>query len=408
VARTSRKKINKNKYEANQVSSKSLVYDTALYIRLSIGSEKESTNSIENQRNIMLNYIAKKPDFIVIKVYCDNGYSGTNFERPAFKEMMKDIKNGKIDCVIVKDLSRFGRNYLEVGRYIEHILPSMNIRLIAINDNYDSIDIKKNEGFILVLKNLINSAYSQDISKKVKSQIKVQQKKGNYIGAYPPYGYLKDPEIKYRLVVDQTVVEVVKNIFRWRVEGKATTKIAGKLNEKGVSTHYKHLVELGIIKNDKYINALWTDSRITNILKNRVYLGHMEQGKTKTTICGSQKREKVAKEEWHVVENTHEAIITQEMFYRVEKINFDKSTKTKQNIATVSPEKIFKGVVICGHCGLRVKTRKVKSRTMSYSNTLECTTRYKKMKSACVPNSITEKELLLIVSDELKKTENSC
>ncbi|MGV8149808.1 MAG: recombinase family protein [Alkaliphilus sp.] len=405
MARTSRKKIKKNEDEENR-ASKLLVYNTALYVRLSMDSEKKKDNSIENQRNIMLDFIAEKPDFVFHRIYCDDGFSGTNFERPAFKEMMECVQKGKINCVIVKDLSRFGRNYLETGRYIEQILPSMNIRFIAINDNYDNMDTEKNEGFSLALKNLINSVYSKDISKKVKSQIEVQQKKGNYIGTYPPYGYLKDVDVKYRLVIDEAFVETVKSIFKWRAEGKSAIQIARELNETGISTQRKNLIELEITKNEKYINTLWTDSTVMKMLKNRVYLGHMEQGKSKSIACGSRKTKRVDEEEWHVVKNTHEAIITQELFDKVQNVNFKRSIKPKQNVDAVYPEKIFTGLVRCGHCGFKVRTTKIKTKLSSYSNRLECATRHKKMKSACVPNSITEKDLLSIISDELKKTKN--
>lgn len=410
MARISRKRANEVDSSRDNKgcvleTEKAKTYNVAVYTRLSIEDNGgDNKNSIETQKTMILNFVSEKPDFKIHKIYCDNGKTGINFERPAFKEMMEDIKLGKVNCIIVKDLSRFGRNFEETGRYIEQILPFMNVRFIAINDNYDSIDSKKNEGLIVALKNLINAAYSKDISKKVRSQIDIHKKKGYFAAGHVPYGYLKDADNKYRLVVDDETALVVKQIFNWRIEGKSYCKIAEQLNKNGVWSSRRRLWERGISKEEKYKNVLWAERAISDMLKNRIYIGHIERGKFKVIECGSKKVKMVDPEDWYITENAHEAIITNEVFEEVQRVNLNRRKKYENEPKYLNIDKILKGLVTCGHCGAKAKVINViNKKTKEHTNRIYCVSRYTKGKDACMPNSISEKELEKVVSSVIEK-----
>ena len=213
-------------------------YNVAVYLRLSRDdgeAGKAESNSITSQRDIIRGYIRKQKNMEIFDFYVDDGWSGANFDRPAFKRMMEDIKAGHIDCVIVKDLSRLGRDYIESGRLIQKTFPEYEVRFIAINDNYDSLTADFNEeSLVLPVKNFINDAYCRDISIKVKSQQKMKRESGQYIGAFAMYGYRKDPDDKNHLIVDRYAAGIVLSIFEWKVEGYSFEAIAEKLNGMGV------------------------------------------------------------------------------------------------------------------------------------------------------------------------------
>lgn len=202
----------------------SKIYHAAIYVRLSkedgdvSTSAKAESNSISNQKDFIRNFLADKKDIRIVKEYVDDGYSGSNFDRPSFQTMMEDIKRGVIDCVVVKDLSRFGREYIDSGRYIERLFPALDVRFIAINDNYDSVTGKsQGDEIIIPFKNLINDAYCRDISIKIRSHLDVKRKNGEYIGAFVPYGYEKSDDDKHKLVIDTYAAGIVKEIFRLRL-----------------------------------------------------------------------------------------------------------------------------------------------------------------------------------------------
>ena len=215
--------------------TESKVYRAALYVRLSKeDGDKEESDSIVNQKDLIRAFLADKPDIHICAECVDDGYSGANFDRPSFKRMIRDIEAGKISCVIVKNLSRFGRNYLEVGDYLEHLFPFLGIRFIAVNDNYDSINGRTSSDKILIpFKNLINDAYCRDISIKVRSQLDIKRKKGDFIGSFAVYGYWKDPSDRHKLVVDEYAAAVIRDIFRWKLEGASQQRIADRLNGRG-------------------------------------------------------------------------------------------------------------------------------------------------------------------------------
>ncbi len=199
------------------------VYSACIYTRLSRDDsdkeEKAESNSITNQKALIRDFLSGHPEIEIVSEHEDDGYSGVNFDRPGFNAMMDEIRSGKVNCVVVKDLSRFGRNYIEAGNYIERVFPFMNVRFIAINDGYDSAEKRsQSDSLIIPFKNLINDAYCKDISIKIRSQLEIKRKKGEYIGSFAAYGYLKDPQDKNKLIVDPFAAEVVRSIFRWKLE----------------------------------------------------------------------------------------------------------------------------------------------------------------------------------------------
>ena len=208
------------------------IYDAALYLRLSKddmddGSEKTESNSIANQRELLRSYVKSQPDIQIFDIYVDDGYSGGNFDRPEFKRMTTDIEAGRVNCVIVKDLSRFGREYIEAGRWIEKTYPALNVRFISVTDQFDSKTADFSEkSFVVPIKNFVNESYCRDISGKVRSHQKIKREKGEFIGAFAPYGYCKDPENKNCLVIDDYAADIVRKIFAWKIEGFSFGAIA--------------------------------------------------------------------------------------------------------------------------------------------------------------------------------------
>lgn len=211
-------------------------YRTALYLRLSReDGDKTESDSIANQRTLLEAYAIDHPELCIVDEFVDDGYSGSNFERPAFQNLFRELEQGTINCVLVKDLSRFGRNYIEVGRYLERIFPVMRVRLIAVTDNYDSQSAWKTSDSIMVpMRNLLNDAYCRDISVKIKSQLAVKRKRGDFVGSFAAYGYQKDPANYTKLIVDELAAETVQDIFRWKISGMNNQSIADRLNAKKV------------------------------------------------------------------------------------------------------------------------------------------------------------------------------
>ncbi len=342
-------------------------YNAAMYIRISKDdAERSESYSISNQRELIQSYVKSHPEINLCSERVDDGFSGVSFERPAIQGLFKDVKAGSINCVIVKDLSRFGRNYIETGRYIEQIFPFMGVRFIAINDNYDSATTKSGADSIIVpFKNLINDAYSRDISIKVRSQIEVRQKRGDYIGSFPVFGYMRSEDDKHRLVIDDYAADIVKKIFIWKKSGMNNQKIAEKLDEQSIPSplEYKTLQNWTFSTTFKLKpQAKWSAVAVSRILKNEVYTGTMVQGKESTTNYKVKKRIKKSKEEWVRVENTHEAIISKEDFELVNKVMLA-DTRTKPNADELY---IFSGLMRCDECGSNMIRKPVKSNGKEY------------------------------------------
>ncbi len=328
------------------------VYIADAYYRLSKeDGDKAESDSIVNQKALVREFLKAHPDIHIYEEKVDDGYTGVDFERPSFQSMLEDIKSGKVNCVIVKDLSRFGRNYIEAGRYIEKIFPYLGVRFIAINDNIDTaLDMNASEEMLIPFKNLINDAYCRDISIKVRSHLDIKRKNGQYISPFAPYGYKKAPDNKNQLIVDEKAASVVRQIFQWKIEGMSGSRIADKLNELGILTpmEYKHRngenIQCGFRKK---AGSRWMANGVNRILHNEIYTGVLLQGKTCSLSYKVRKRIKKEEKDWIRCENSHEAIISKEDF-RLVRDFFGTDTR-------VAPEEkalyLFSGIVKCGHCG---------------------------------------------------------
>lgn len=298
------------------------IWNAAEYSRLSRDDgDKAESNSITSQKEIIRDYVRQHPEFVIVKEYADDGYSGVNFERPGFKQMMEDIKAKKIDCVICKDLSRFARNYIDAGRYLEKIFPFMGVRFIAINDSYDSCGEKaQSDALIVPFKNLINDAYCRDISVKIRSQLDIKRKMGDFIGAFAPYGYRKDEANRNRLVVDEEAARTVELIFSLRIQGLCNSAIADRLNSMGILSpmEYKQAQGLnyscGFRSNEQ---AQWSPMLVKRILSNEIYIGTLIQHKSGTPNHKIKKRVEYDRDEWIVIEESHEPIICRSDFETV-------------------------------------------------------------------------------------------
>ncbi len=379
------------------------VYFAAPYYRISTDdgdlavSGKGESNSISNQRRLIEDYVKDKPDIILCEERIDDGFSGVDFERPAFKAMIEDIKEGKVNCIIVKDLSRFGRNYIEVGRYVQKIFPCLGIRFIAINDHYDSIDSNDMEDSIMLpFKNLMNDSYSRDLSIKVRSQFEVKQKRGEFIGSFAPYGYKKDPENKNHLVIDEHAASVVRDIFQWRISGISNEKIADKLNKSGILSPAEYKRSKGQnyycgFGTDK--PSRWSPVAVGRILSNSNYLGWVVQGKRTTPNYKVKKVILKKPEEWITVKNMHDAIIAEDDFFTVQ-------TLLKMDARSSPGEEyvnLFSGIVECGDCHSRMNRKLVSAGKDAQGKTRKypyyiCSSN-KKNKNICSSHMISEKEL---------------
>ena len=339
-------------------------YRVAMYLRLSQDDEKydkdfkAESNSISNQRLQIQDYIDKNEEMELAGEYVDDGYSGINFERPAFKEMMEDVITGSINCIVVKDLSRFGRDYIDSGRYLQRVFPSLDIRFIALNDNYDSFTASETEkNLVIPFKNFINDNYCRDTSAKVRSVCKVKRKQGQFISNYAPYGYEKDEEDKHKIVIDKEVEYVVRKIFSMKLEGYSSYSIAKHLNDNGIPSPMEHKKAKGIRYKTGFSTkavAKWDTPAVNRILTNEVYVGTLQQGKREKINYKLDKVVSKDKSDWIEIEDNHEAIIDSHDFEIVQKLlKCDIKAKTVGEKAD-----LFSGLLFCKDCNAQM-TKKV-------------------------------------------------
>lgn len=329
-------------------------YSVALYARLSVEKDGCKSDSIESQFMIMENFIKDKPELSQYQKYFDRGVSGTTFTRPDFMRMMDDVKAGRINCIIVKDLSRFGRDYLETGNYIETILPFLGVRFISVNDHFDTVeDCNGNKGLGISLMNLVNDMYAKDVSKRITTAFESCMERGSVLGS-TPYGYdrIKDDN-GYRLVIDEPAAEIVRKIFAMAKSGMSHRAIAGELTRSGVRTPegYRQTGLATVLEGEPL--SEWKNGTISQILSNEAYIGNLLQGKTKRCLYQGLNKQRVSKEEWIVHENAHEPIISKVLFDEVRNV-VDKK-KEKKSFAVredlpLTPDK-YKGILKCSVCG---------------------------------------------------------
>ena len=328
-------------------NQKTKTFKVGLYIRLSReDGDKEESSSVTNQREILKRFINENENFFIVKEYVDDGWSGTNFNRPSFKEMIKDIEKGIIDTVITKDLSRLGRDYIDTGYYLQRYFPEHSVRYIAILDNIDTIE-DAGMSDIAPFKSIINDMYVKDISKKIRSSLTERRKAGNFLGVTAPYGYQKDPNNKYHLIIEPKEAEVVRKVFALYLQGNGLTRIAQILTKDGVPVPGEAR-DIGKTKKTVLYSS-WKQTTIRRILENRVYLGDLVQFKRKNVNYKSKIRVKVPEEERVICKGTHEAIITREEFDKVQQI-LGKNTSFKGT----KHDYLFKGLLFCAECGARL------------------------------------------------------
>ena len=348
------------------------IYHAAIYARLSkedggsAGAGKKESNSISNQKSLIRDFVKDKDDIVIVSERADDGYSGSSFERPAFKMMMEDIRRGMVDCVIVKDLSRFGREYIDSGKYIERLFPALGVRFIAVNDHIDSKEDGGRDDITVPFKNLMNDAYCRDISIKIRSHLEVKRRNGEYTGAFTPYGYKKDENDRNRLVPDPYAAGVVKEIFRMKMQGMSQTVIADRLNRQGVLSpmEYKHSIGIRIQDNFRtHRQAEWSSMSVRRVLENEIYAGTLIQGRHSTPNHKIKKLVEKPEEEWIRVEDSHEPVVSRRDFDIVQKL-LRMDTRT-------SPEEdgvyVLAGLAVCGDCGAPMVKRNVPAAGRVYS-----------------------------------------
>jgi len=357
------------------------------------------SNSIANQKEYIEDFLRNKPEIEIVDFYIDDGYSGVNFDRPDFQRMLQDIKENRINCVIVKDLSRLGRNYIEVGKYIERLFPLLGVRFIAINDNYDSTDDGAASNNIIVpFKNLINDAYCRDISIKIRSHLEVKRKRGEFIGAFAVYGYMRGAD-KNKLIVDSYAAGIVKEIFRMKMDGVSQQAIADELNRLGVLSPAEYKKEQGSgykAMFQTHSKAKWSAMAVMRILTNEIYTGILVQGKESTPNYKVKVRQKKPQEEWIRVENAHEAIISKADFEVISDI-LQKDTRVCVGKSEVS---VYSGFLVCADCGCSIVRKKACSGSMEYIYYV-CSGN-KKNKEMCSSHRISENSLNLAVTKTLR------
>ena len=377
------------------------IWNATLYLRLSRDDgDKEESGSITGQRELLRDYISQHPELREYAIRIDDGFSGSTFERPGFQKMIEDVKAGRTDCIVVKDLSRFGRNYLDAGEYIEKIFPFLGVRFIAVNDNYDSLGEKKSsDDLIIPFKNLINEAYCRDISMKIRSQLEIKRKNGQFLGSFAAFGYLKDEQDKNKLVVDQYAADIVRDIFKWKLEGISPQDIADALNKLGILSPMEYKRSLGMKYTTSFktsAKAAWSAGTVIRILKNPIYTGVLIQGKETTPSYKVHKRIAKDKSEWTVIENSHEAIISG--------IDFDSVQKVLKCDTRRSPDDkavgLFSGMLFCGDCGASMVRKTVPAGEKKYVYYV-CSAH--KQDKSCSPHRMRDIALEEIVLDSLRQ-----
>jgi DNA invertase Pin-like site-specific DNA recombinase len=372
-------------------------FNTALYIRLSRedGDKKES-DSILNQKHLLMNYISRNHDLQLYDIYIDDGYSGTNFSRPGFQAMLAAIYAGKVNCVIVKDLSRFGRDYLDTGKYLERDFPALGVRFISVTEQIDSA--RQSYDLLVPIRNLFNEQYARDISRKIQSTLHEKQRSGEFIGAFACYGYQKSPHNKNQLMIDPYAANIVQQIFSYYIDGYEKQAIADILNSRKIPcpSEYKRLQGKRYCNGKQTLSSTgWTYSTINCILHRQMYTGTMVQGTKRQYMHSPQKQ--VRKEDWIRVPNTHEAIIDSGTWEKAQSLLTSRTRKTSPSTHP-SP---FAGLLSCGNCHhamIRNTWKKANGTSMSR---LYCSTYKRNGKSACAPHSIPLSVIEQIVSADI-------
>lgn len=378
-------------------------YNVGIYCRLSNDDERDGESvSIENQKLLLQSYV-RQMGWNEIDVYIDDGYTGTNFNRPGVQRLIEDAKAKRINLILVKDLSRFGRNYIEFGQYTDYLFPSIGCRFIALNNG---IDTMSNNGStdVMCFLNLFNEFYSRDTSKKVKAVKRACAENGKFMGTYPAYGYKRDPEDKHHLVIDEETAPTVRRIFSMRAAGMGFNTIASQLNEEGIPSPGMLYYQRKGKSDPRRVNHKWANATVRQLVRNEVYIGNMVQGKTGTVSYKNKKLISKPEDEWIRVEGTHEPIISQEIWDTVQSID---QKRVRKNAASDGIRSVFTGLVYCAECGFKMRnhTEKFTYKDGSpgrYSSFI-CGNYARSGKSACTIHTIYENVLEQIVLEDIRE-----
>ena len=367
-------------------------FRAALYIRLSReDGDREESDSVANQRALLTEYVRAEESIAYFELFIDDGYSGTDFDRPGFQRMLEALRTRRLNCVVVKDLSRFGRNYIDTGRFLEQEFPLLGVRFISLGDDIDSWARPAQSNTILVpFKNLINDEYSRDISQKIRAALDSKRRRGEFIGSHPPYGYQRAEENHAHLIVDPNTAGIVRRIFAEFLSGRAKTAIARELNAEGIPS------PAAMRRGER---GLWSYSSVDHILRNPVYRGDLVQGRYGNISYKLQKTRRRPEERWFVVRGTHEALIAPEEFDRAQALmETDTRADARGNVHPLA------GLVRCAECGRALSRRRVRHAYGVYEYYL-CPT-YKQSHTACTPHSVrvdlVEREVLAAIREEIR------
>ena len=418
------------------------VYEAVAYYRLSKYAKSNDSESIANQRKLVREYLSRHPEILLVDEQEDDGFTGTNYERPGFQAVMRAIREKRANCVIVKDLSRLGREYIETGKYLERVFPAMGVRFISINDDVDSERERAGDDIIIPVKNIMNEAYCRELSRKLRRQFEVQRSRGEYVGSFVSYGYLKDPRDKHKLIPDEYAAEVVRGIFQLKIKGYSAQTIADHLNENGVLSPSQYKKQMGSRYKSGFQNGSiseWGPMTIRRILTNEIYMGTLIQGKRGTPnykikqmrlrdeskwsvvphlgyrIHGKIKRDKIGRnktqrpeESWQIIENAHPAIVERELFEKIQRINQEKLAKRERygacNEVTVDHRSLFRGKVVCGECGHLLTAAKGCARPGAKSGSrvfFDCSTYKKSNHTQCSSHYIRQETLFHAIQHTL-------
>lgn len=361
MARPAKRRQQATEIQVPAAEQFSVIHKTAIYARLSREDNLNQSDSIENQLSLLHDYVGNRPYLQLVGTYIDNGYTGTDFDRPEWQKLMEAVRSKEVDCIVVKDLSRLGRNYIETGEFLEKICPFFGIRFIAINDNFDTDTAEASGQLSVSLSNIINDYYAKDISRKVSSALRSKMENGEFIGSWEKYGYLKDENNKNQLIINPETAPVVKQIFLWRSEGMSYMGINKKLNDSGIPSPGQYKANRGIVTNNNQKDRviLWNKHMVTEILKDITYLGHLAQRKGSQCLYAGISYHRTEEQDWIVVENTHEPIIEQELFDKVQAINNAAAEKAKTNSGKYDhlPKavNIYGKKFTCADCGSVIK-----------------------------------------------------
>ncbi len=384
--------------------AKTLLFRTATYARISVDSAVTESDSINSQQMLMRDYIKDRGEFFLVREYKDDGISGTRFDRQAFDSLLEEVRKGNINCIIVKDFSRFGRDHIEVGNYLEKIFPFLGVRFISVNDGYDSFDKDcADKKLAVILKNLVNEYIARDTSVKVASSYMTKQESGEYDGGCAPYGYAFADGRKTRFLIDERPAEIIRDIFVWTMQGDSALAIVKRLTDKNINPP-KAYQETGEFYRQEKEKRYWNEVTVNAILQNMAYAGHMALHKWKESKADAISPRRLDESEWKITRNTHEAIITEQDFTLVQEIMRARKERHKcrnaldENI--IRPDNLLKGKVFCGDChvpasrmGANYLRKTGKVRIYRY----RCRTYREKGEKECTSKSISEKDLEAIV-----------